>query len=106
MAREASAAAVHHGGHERWGSKLGVILAVAGSAVGLGNFLRFPVQAAQNGGGAFLIPYFLALVLLGIPLALIEWTIGRYGGSHGHNTAAGALGARPWNACRKPAIVA
>ena len=46
---------------ERWGSKLGVILAVAGSAVGLGNFLRFPGIAAQNGGGAFMIPYFVSL---------------------------------------------
>ena len=54
---------------EEWGSKLGVILAVAGCAVGLGNFLRFPGQAAANGGGAFLIPYFFALVLLGIPIA-------------------------------------
>jgi len=78
---------------ERWGSKLGIILAVAGSAVGLGNFLRFPVQAAQHGGGAFMIPYLLALLLLGIPLAIIEWTIGRYGGAHGHNTAAGAFAA-------------
>ncbi len=78
---------------ERWGSKLGIILAVAGSAVGLGNFLRFPVQAAQNGGGAFMIPYFIALLLLGIPLAVVEWTIGRYGGQHGHNTAAGAFSA-------------
>ena len=40
---------------EQWGSKIGLILAVAGNAVGLGNFLRFPVQAAQNGGGAFII---------------------------------------------------
>ena len=47
---------------ENWGSKLGVILAVAGSAVGLGNFLRFPVQAATNGGGAFIIPYLIAFV--------------------------------------------
>lgn len=78
---------------ETWGSKIGIILAVAGSAIGLGNFLRFPVQAAQNGGGAFMIPYFIALILLGIPLALVEWTIGRYAGAHGHNTAAGALGA-------------
>ncbi|MBI4355983.1 MAG: sodium-dependent transporter [Candidatus Omnitrophica bacterium] len=66
---------------------------MAGSAVGLGNFLRFPVQAAQNGGGAFMIPYVLALLLLGIPLCLVEWTIGRYGGQHGHNTAVGAFGA-------------
>ncbi len=72
---------------ERWGSRIGVILAVAGSAVGLGNFLRFPVQAAQNGGGAFIIPYFVSLLLLGIPLMIIEWTLGRYGGMHGYGTA-------------------
>ena len=72
---------------ERWGSRIGVILAVAGSAVGLGNFLRFPVQAAQNGGGAFLIPYFISLLLLGIPLMLTEWTLGRFGGIHGYGTA-------------------
>lgn len=76
---------------QRWGSKLGVILAVAGSAVGLGNFLRFPVQAAQNGGGAFMIPYFVSLILLGIPLMWIEWTIGRYGGLFGHGTAPGVF---------------
>lgn len=74
---------------ESWGSKLGIILAVAGSAVGLGNFLRFPVQAAQNGGGAFMIPYFISLVLLGIPLMWVEWTAGRYGGLFGHGTAPG-----------------
>jgi len=76
---------------ERWGTKLGVILAVAGSAVGLGNFLRFPVQAAQNGGGAFMIPYFIALVLLGLPLMWVEWAIGRYGGIFGHGTAPGVF---------------
>ncbi|MCM8818309.1 MAG: sodium-dependent transporter [Candidatus Omnitrophica bacterium] len=74
---------------ENWGSKLGVILAVAGSAVGLGNFLRFPVQAVKNGGGAFIIPYFISLFLLGIPLMWIEWTIGRFGGGFGHGTAPG-----------------
>ncbi|MGC8976774.1 MAG: sodium-dependent transporter [Candidatus Ratteibacteria bacterium] len=74
---------------ERWGSKLGVILAVAGSAIGLGNFLRFPVQAVKNGGGAFIIPYFISLFLLGIPLMWIEWTIGRFGGGFGHGTAPG-----------------
>ena len=74
---------------DSWGSKLGIILAVAGSAVGLGNFLRFPVQAATNGGGAFMIPYFVALMLLGIPLMWIEWTIGRFGGGFGHGTAPG-----------------
>ena len=72
---------------ESWGSKLGVILAVAGSAVGLGNFLRFPVQAATNGGGAFIIPYLIAFVFLGIPLAWIEWTLGRYAGYHNYGTS-------------------
>ena len=71
----------------QWGTKLGIILAVAGSAVGLGNFLRFPVQAAQNGGGAFMIPYFISFLLLGIPLMWIEWAIGRYGGLFGHGSA-------------------
>jgi len=74
---------------ENWTTKLGVILAVSGSAVGLGNFLRFPVQAAQNGGGAFMIPYFVSLILLGIPLMWIEWTAGRFGGGFGHSTAPG-----------------
>ncbi|RJP78529.1 MAG: sodium:calcium symporter [Candidatus Zixiibacteriota bacterium] len=74
---------------ENWGSKIGVILAVSGSAVGLGNFLRFPVQAAGHGGGAFMIPYFLAFLLLGIPIAWVEWTMGRYGGRRGHGTAPG-----------------
>ncbi|MCE5185729.1 MAG: sodium-dependent transporter [Planctomycetaceae bacterium] len=74
---------------ERWGSKLGVILAVAGSAVGLGNFLRFPAIAAENGGGAFMIPYFVCFFLLGLPLMWIEWTIGRFGGGFEHSTAPG-----------------
>ncbi|MEO5510921.1 MAG: sodium:calcium symporter [Longimicrobiales bacterium] len=80
----------HH--KEEWGSKLGVILAVAGSAVGLGNFLRFPGQAAANGGGAFLIPYFTALVLLGIPIGWSEWAMGRYGGRKGLHSAPGVMG--------------
>lgn len=74
---------------ESWGSKLGIILAVAGSAIGLGNFLRFPVQAVNNGGGAFMIPYFVALLIVGIPLMWVEWTAGRYGGGFGHSTAPG-----------------
>ena len=76
-------------GREQWGSKIGVILAVAGSAVGLGNFLRFPAKATLNGGGAFMIPYFVALILLGIPLMWVEWTLGRKGGADGHGTAPG-----------------
>ena len=82
-----------HPEQEHWGSRLGVILAVAGSAVGLGNFLRFPGQAVENGGGAFMIPYFIALLLLGIPLAWCEWTMGRYAGARGWHSSPGILGA-------------
>jgi SNF family Na+-dependent transporter len=78
---------------QEWTSKLGVILAVAGSAVGLGNFLRFPSIATQNGGGAFLIPYFIALILLGIPMCWVEWAMGRYGGQFSHGSAPGILDA-------------
>lgn len=77
---------------QQWGSRLGVILAVAGSAVGLGNFLRFPGQAADNGGGAFMIPYFCALLFLGIPIGWAEWTMGRYGGRKGVHSAPAILG--------------
>jgi len=76
---------------ERWTSKIGIVLAVVGSAIGLGNFLRFPVQVAKNGGGAFMIPYFTALLLLGLPLMWVEWTIGRFGGGFGHSTAPGVF---------------
>ncbi|MHB1069282.1 MAG: SLC5/6 family protein, partial [Gemmatimonadaceae bacterium] len=68
--------------HEAWGSRIGLILAMAGNAIGLGNFLRFPRQAAANGGGSFMITYFIALLLLGIPLMWIEWGIGRNGGRY------------------------
>ncbi len=77
----------------QWGSRLGVVLAVAGSAVGLGNFLRFPGQAAQNGAGAFMIPYFIALLLVGIPLAWAEWSMGRYSGVRGFHSAPGIFAA-------------
>lgn len=80
------------GGQERWGTRLGVILAVSGSAVGLGNFLRFPGVAAQNGGGAFMIPYFVALVLVGIPVGWAEWTMGRYGGRKGFHSCPAIMG--------------
>jgi neurotransmitter:Na+ symporter, NSS family len=85
----------HHETHthpERWKSRVGVILAVAGSAVGLGNFLRFPGQAAANGGGAFMIPYFVALLLVGIPVAWAEWTMARYGGRRGFHSAPSIYG--------------
>lgn len=83
---------------DQWTTRLGVILAVSGSAVGLGNFLRFPGQAAQNGGGAFMIPYFVSLLILGIPVCWAEWTMGKFGGRVGFNSSPaifGAIGRKP-----------
>ncbi len=71
---------------ERWASRLGLILVVASSAIGLGNFLRFPGQVAKNGGGAFMIPYLVSFLLLGIPVCLSEWIMGRMGGRNGHSS--------------------
>lgn len=59
-----------------WGSKAGFLLAAIGSAVGLGNIWRFGYMAYENGGGAFLIPYAVALVLAGIPLMILEYALG------------------------------
>jgi len=81
---------------ERWNSRFGLILAMAGNAIGLGNFLRFPVQATENGGGAFMIPYFTAFLLMAIPLMWVEWTIGRHGGKFHHGSLPGIFDAL-WN---------
>lgn len=77
------------GSRQTWGTRMGVILAVMGSAVGLGNFLRFPGLAAQYEGGAFMIPYVIALLILGLPIAWAEWAMGRYGGARGYNSPPG-----------------
>jgi SNF family Na+-dependent transporter len=74
---------------QAWGGRLGVILAVTGSAVGLGNFLRFPGLAAKYEGGAFMVPYFISLILLGLPLAWAEWSMGRRGGTAGYHSCPG-----------------
>ena len=54
--------------NEHWGSRIGVVVAVAGGAIGLGNFLRFPGQVANYGGGAFMIPYMLSFLIIAIRL--------------------------------------
>ncbi len=67
---------------EQWGTRAGFILAAVGSAVGLGNIWRFPYVAYDNGGGAFFIPYLFALLTAGIPLLIMEFTMGhKYRGS-------------------------
>ncbi|CAG9621074.1 sodium-dependent transporter [Sutcliffiella rhizosphaerae] len=66
----------------QWGTRAGFVLAAMGSAIGLGNIWRFPAVAYDNGGGAFLIPYLFALLTAGIPLLILEFTIGhKYRGS-------------------------
>ncbi|OIO59226.1 MAG: sodium:calcium symporter [Verrucomicrobia bacterium CG_4_10_14_3_um_filter_43_23] len=74
-----------------WGSSVGVIFAVAGSAVGLANFLRFPGNVAQFGGGAFMLAYFVSLLVIALPVAWAEWTLGRYGGQQGYHSCPGIL---------------
>lgn len=64
---------------------MGVILAVAGSAVGLGNFLKFPGQVAMHGGAAFMIAYVLSFILVGLPFSMMEWTVGRKIGDRYHS---------------------
>lgn len=71
---------------ENFGSKMGAILAAAGSAVGLGNIWRFPIETGQNGGAAFIIVYIGCVLLLGIPIMMSEFVIGR----HTHTNTAGA----------------
>ena len=63
-------------GREQWTGQYGFILAAIGSAVGLGNIWRFPGVAYSNGGGAFLIPYLVALLTAGIPILLLDYSLG------------------------------
>lgn len=63
---------------ELWNSRLAFVLAAIGSSVGLGNVWRFPYIAYTNGGGAFLIPYFVALFTAGIPMLILEFSVGHW----------------------------
>ncbi|KAB7670772.1 sodium-dependent transporter [Bacillus sp. B1-b2] len=62
---------------QQWGSRYGFILAAVGSAIGLGNIWRFPAVAYENGGGAFFLPYLFAILTAGIPILILEFTIGQ-----------------------------
>ena len=61
---------------EQWGTRAGFLMAAIGSAIGLGNIWRFPYIAYENGGGAFLLPYLIAMLTAGIPLLILEYGIG------------------------------
>lgn len=66
----------------KWQSRIGFILATSGAAIGLGNIQRFPYMAAQNGGAAFLLLYLFCVVVIGLPLILVEFSIGRASGKN------------------------
>lgn len=74
-------AASGSGSRDGWSSRTAFVLAAIGSAVGLGNLVRFPAEAAQNGGGAFVVFYIACIVLIGLPVLLSETLIGRHGQS-------------------------
>ena len=79
-----------------FGSKLGVILATAGSAVGLGNVWRFPYMAGENGGAVFIIIYLACVLLLGIPCMISEFIVGRHGQSNTARAYSKLSGGSPW----------
>ena len=79
-----------------FGSRLGVILATAGSAVGLGNVWRFPYMAGENGGAVFIIIYVACVLLLGIPCMVSEFIVGRHGQSNTARAYRKLAGRSPW----------
>ena len=81
-----------------FGSKLGVILATAGSAVGLGNVWRFPYMAGEYGGAAFIFIYIGCVLLFGIPCMVSEFIIGRHAASNTARAYRSLSGGTPWAA--------
>ena len=77
-------------------SKLGVIMAAAGSAIGLGNIWKFPYEAGQNGGGAFLLVYLLCVIVFGMPLLMTELLIGRKAGQSTFSAFRAISGTNHW----------
>ena len=79
-----------------FGSKIGVILATAGSAVGLGNVWRFPYMAGENGGAAFIVIYLVCILMLGLPGMLSEFIIGRHAQANAARAYDKLSKGRPW----------
>ena len=85
------------GERANFGSKLGVILATAGSAVGLGNVWRFPYMTGENGGAVFIMIYVVCVVLLGIPCMVSEFIVGRHGQANTARAYRKLAGGTPWS---------
>ncbi|MBO7115787.1 MAG: sodium-dependent transporter [Prevotella sp.] len=84
------------GERANFGSKMGVILATAGSAVGLGNVWRFPYMTGENGGAVFIMIYVICVVLLGIPCMISEFIVGRHGQANTARAYRKLAGGTPW----------
>lgn len=74
--------------HGHWSSRMGFIIAAVGSAVGLGNVWKFPYMVGQSGGAAFVLVYLACIALIGLPIIVAEWMIGRRGQKNPINTMA------------------
>ena len=72
--------------HAQWSSRMGFVLAAAGSAVGLGNIWRFSYMVGDSGGAAFVLVYLACVALVGLPILVAEWMIGRRGQKNPINT--------------------
>ena len=72
--------------HAQWSSRMGFVLAATGSAVGLGNIWKFPYMVGQSGGAAFVLVYLICIALIGVPILVAEWMIGRRGQKNPINT--------------------
>ena len=84
-------------GTAKFSTKLGIIAATIGSAIGLGNVWRFPAETQENGGAAFLIIYIVCVLLLGVPVMVAEFSIGRQGNSDAIGSIRNITGKKkPW----------
>lgn len=79
-----------------FGTKIGMVLATAGGAVGLGNVWRFPYMAGENGGAVFIFIYLICVVLLGVPCMINEFIIGRHSASNTARAYTKLSGGKPW----------
>ncbi|MDE6464958.1 MAG: sodium-dependent transporter, partial [Muribaculaceae bacterium] len=77
-------------------SKIGLVAATVGSAIGLGNVWRFPAETQTNGGAAFLLLYVLCVLVLGVPVMLAEFSLGRAGRSDAVGAFRKLSPGRPW----------